>query len=83
MTVGEQPDSNRTIVHLINYSGHQERSFHEPLEIRDIRLALPGVTNRRRVYSTQLGETLPVSTTDGVLSFTLPRLTLFDMVVLE
>lgn len=83
VTIGEQPDSNRTILHLINYSGHQERSFHDPLEIRDIRLELPGVANRNRVYSTQLGATLPANTGNGMLSFTLPRLGLFDMVVLE
>lgn len=82
IVVGEQPATGRTIVHLINYSGHQERSFHDPLEIRDIRIELPQSSGHTRASSAQLGATLPVQSTDGRLSFTLPRLGLFDMVVL-
>jgi hypothetical protein len=71
------------MLHLINYSGHQERSFHEPLEIRDIRVELAHASSRARASSAQLGVALPVESADGRVSFTLPRLGLFDLVVLE
>ena len=83
VTIGEQPATGRMVVHLINYSGHQERSFHEPLEIRDIRLALAGGAGRTRVHSAQLQQDLAAEITDGRLVFTLPRLGLFDMLVVE
>lgn len=83
VTIGEQEEIGRTILHLINYSGHQERSFHDPLEIRDIRLEVVGAASQTRVYSAQLADYLPAEVVDGRLSFTLPRLGLFDMLVLE
>ncbi len=83
IAVGEQPESGRTIVHLINYSGHQERSFHDPLEIRDLRVDVRGITPVGRARSIELGESLPVTTTGDRLSFVLPRLALFDLIVIE
>ena len=83
VVVGDQPETGRTLVHLINYSGHQERSFHDPLEIRDVRVELRGVPTGVRARSAQLGEALPTREADGRVAFTLPRLGLFDLVVLE
>jgi len=80
--VGAQPATGRTIVHLINYSGHQERSFHGPLEIRDIRIEVAEASGKTRAFSVQSGEALPIQVAEGRLTFTLPRLGLFDMVVL-
>ena len=73
----------KTIVHLINYSGHQEHSFHDPLEIRGIRVELRGETAAARAYSAKLGEALSVERTDGGVAFVLPRLGLFDSIRLE
>lgn len=83
IVVGEQPEHRRTLVHLINYSGHQERSFHDPLEIRDIQVTLRGAAARRRAWSAQLPGEIPLTGAGDQLSFTLPRLGLFDLVVLE
>lgn len=83
IVVGEQRTSGRVLIHLINYSGHQERSFHDPLEIRDVRVALAGVGGRSRAFSAQLGESLPTEMLDGRVSFVLPRLDLFDLIVLQ
>jgi hypothetical protein len=82
IVVGQQPATARTLVHLINYSGHQERSFHEPLEIRDLQVAVRGVAGRQ-ARSTRLNEPLPFATTADGVSFTLPRLALFDLVVID
>jgi hypothetical protein len=68
---------------LVNYSGHQDRSFHDPLEIRDIRVELRGIGIPARARSARLGASLPIEPTDGGIAFVLPRLGLFDMVVLE
>lgn len=83
VVVGAQAGTGRTMIHLINYSGHQERSFHDPLEIRDVRVELRGVANGTRATSSELGDVLPTSVSDGRVSFVVPRLTLFDLIVLE
>ena len=83
VVVGEQAEPKRTIVHLINYSGHQGRSFHDPLEIRDIQVALAVNQPIRRVWSTRLAESLTHSQSNGRISFVVPHLNLFDLIVLE
>jgi len=83
VVVGEQAEPKRTIVHLINYSGHQGRSFHDPLEIRDIQVALAVNRPIRRVWSTRLAESLTHSQSNGRISFVVPHLNLFDLIVLE
>ncbi len=73
---------------MVNYSGHQDRSFHDPLEIRDIRVELRGVELRgmgspTRARSARTGTDLAVEPTSGGIAFTLPSLGLFDVIVLE
>jgi hypothetical protein len=80
VSVGAGP-TGTTLVHLINYSGHQEHSFHDPLDIRDIRVQVRGVTCSR-ARSMWLERDLPVEATAGGVAFTVPRLGLFDMVAL-
>jgi len=80
VNVGAGP-TDTTLVHLINYSGHQERSFHEPLEVRDIGVEVRGVTCTR-ARSTWLERDLPVEQTAGGVAFTVPKLALFDMIAL-
>lgn len=83
VVVGEQTSPRRTLVHLINYTGYQGRSFHDPLEIRDVRVELPGVSGIQTARSAQLGEALPTVVASDRVSFVLPRLGLFDLIVLE
>lgn len=80
--VGVQAEG-KTILHLVNYSGHQDRSFHAPLEIRDIRIDLRGGPLVYQAYSARLGEVLPTEPTAGGVGFVLPRLGLFDSILLE
>ena len=83
VVVGEQAEPQRTLVHLINYSGHQGRSFHDPLEIRDIQLELAVSRPIRRVWSTRLAKSLAHDDSNGRISFAVPQLNLFDLIVLE
>ncbi len=71
------------IVHLLNHSGAQDRSFHAPLPIVDIALsvaldAAPGTTARCRVGNT----TIPVTFTTGRAAFRVPRLDDFEVIVI-
>jgi hypothetical protein len=83
VVVGEPPAEGRALIHLINYSGHQGRSFHDPLEVRDLQIEVRGIPDARHARSAQLGELLPLSSNGDRVSFTLPRLGLFDLVVIE
>ena len=73
----------KTVVHLVNYSGHQDRSFHAPLEIRDIAIELRSGPSGAQAYSARLDETLPMQPAEGGVRFVLPRLGLFDSILLD
>jgi hypothetical protein len=79
VVVAEQPERHRTLVHLINYSGCQDRSFHEPIELRDLLIRL---TDRKigRARSTMLRRPLDVAH-DGAVA--LPSLGWTDVIVCE
>ncbi len=77
--VAEQPAQGRVLVHLINYSGHQDRSFFPPCEFRDLTLRL-GERKVRRARSAMLNADLPVAA-DGTV--TLPTLGWMDVLVLS
>jgi hypothetical protein len=75
--------SGETVIHLINHSGHQERSFHTALPIFDIDLALAlsgdlPETARALVA----GEDLTVEQREGRAQLRLPRLDDFEVIVL-
>jgi hypothetical protein len=85
VTVHDQAGSGRRIVHLVNFSGHQDRSFHVPLEIRDVslRIAPPaaGAGSARALFS---GRALPLRReADGRVALVVPTLGLLEAVVLE
>jgi hypothetical protein len=75
-------NADRTVVHLINYSGHCGRTFHEPLTVADITIRFRA-SDFSRARSLRLGVDLPVSTADSAQEVTLPRLDGFDAIVLE
>ena len=75
----EQAERGRTLVHLINYSGHQDHSFHTAIELRDIAIK---INDRQitRCTSTVTGEELKTRD-DG--AFVLPSLGWMDVLVCE
>jgi hypothetical protein len=75
--------SGATLVHLVNGSGHQDRSYHEPAPFFDRALAVRSAQPVRRVTSAALGEELRFEQAAGWVRFRLPRLELLDLVVLE
>lgn len=82
--IGRQQGAGRTLIHLINYTGHDGRAFHRPIEIHDIRLRLRGTGAVALVRSSRLGEDLTSEREpDGSMTVVLPRLGLFDLIILE
>src|SRR5690606_28129281 len=39
-TLNEQPESGRTLLHLINSSGHHGTAFHAPVPMQDIKVTI-------------------------------------------
>lgn len=83
VVVGEQPRTNQRLVHLINYSGHQERSYHDPIEVRDVEIALHDDGDRTRACSMQTGQGLTVRREADRLHMVLPKLGLYDLITME
>jgi hypothetical protein len=84
VVVSQQPETGSTLIHLINYSGHDGRAFHEPLEIRDIQISLDGIGSITTARSQRLDTALDLTLAgDHGITVTLPRLGLFDLIVLN
>jgi Hypothetical glycosyl hydrolase 6/Beta-galactosidase trimerisation domain len=83
VVVSEQDEPHRTLVHLLNYSGHRGRAFDAPLPIHDIEFEVRGLRPVTAVTSRRQGEALRFTVEDGLTCVRLPRLDLLDLVVLE
>jgi hypothetical protein len=83
VTVDVQPSSGASLVHLVNGSGHQDRSYFEPAPFDQRRLAVRTGHPVRRVTSAAQGQELPFEQADGVVRVRLPRLELLELLVLE
>ncbi len=77
----DQPSRNRTLVHLVNGSGHHDTAYFAPIEMRDIRIELPRPVRRARAVS--LGLDLPVSSSGGLSTVTLPSLKAYEVLMIE
>jgi hypothetical protein len=81
VTVMSQPERGRTLVHLVNASGHADTAYFHPVEMRDVSIDVAGDFTRARAMV--LGEALAVTRSCGRGSFTLPRLGAYEVVALE
>jgi hypothetical protein len=81
MTIMKQPNRARTIVHLVNLSGHSGTAYFRPLEMRGIEVEVEGRFQRAR--SARLNQALSLTSVGRYTKFTLPRLDAYDAVVLE
>jgi hypothetical protein len=81
MTVMDQPDRGRTLIHLVNGTGHHDTAYFPPLEIRDIRIDL--TRDVRSARAVALDQKLPVSVKGRVRSFTVARLQGYEVIVIE
>ena len=81
ITVMRQPGHDRTLVHLVNASGHADTAYFEPIEMHDLVVDLAGDFARARAVG--LGESLAVAREGGRSRFALPRLGAYEVVVLD
>lgn len=82
--VVSQRSSGSFVLHLINHSGHQDRSFHDALPIFDIGLSLDlAIASGSSAQALVSGETLPITVIDGRAQLRLPRLDTFEVIVIE
>jgi hypothetical protein len=77
ITVMRQSDRKRTLVHLVNLSGHSDTAYFDPLPMHDISIDLgAGFTTARAMVANQL---LPVDRG----RFVLPSLGAYEVIVLD
>ena len=81
ITLMQQPARNRTLVHLVNVTGHSGTAYFPPVELRDIRVDLEG--GFKRAYAVGLNRSLRLTDAGAYRTFTLPALKAYEVVVLE
>jgi hypothetical protein len=80
LTLMDQPARNRTLVHLVNGTGHQDTAYFPPVELRDITIELPRAV--RTVQAVGLGRALPVTSNGREWTFTLPSLKAYEVLII-
>lgn len=81
ITVMVQPKNGRTLIHLVNLSGHSDVTYFPAIPMQNIKISIRGkFSSARSVDSDQL---LAIDSDGDTASFTLPILKGYDVVVLE
>ncbi|HYP07188.1 MAG TPA: alpha-amylase family protein [Bryobacteraceae bacterium] len=73
--------NNRTLLHLINVSGHSGTAYFEPIPMGDIRISLKSAGTKARAIRS--GAELLVESRGGKLELTVPKLTDYELVLIE
>jgi hypothetical protein len=81
ITVMDQPARRRTLVHLVNATGHSGTAYWPSIELRDIRIEL--ARDLRRATAASSSISLPVTRDGSYGAFTLPSLKAYEVVVIE
>jgi hypothetical protein len=79
MTWMQQGD--RKLLHVVNLSGHSQTGYFPPLPMSGIRIEVAG--QFQQASSLRTPEKLPIHFENGYSSFTLPRLTDYELIVLR
>jgi hypothetical protein len=72
---------SRTLLHLMNVSGHSSTSYFAPLPMSDVRVKIGGTAKSARAI--RAGAPLRVVASGGKTEILLPRLTDYELIVLE
>jgi hypothetical protein len=81
LTMMTQPARGRTLVHLVNGSGHHDTAYFAPIPMRDIRIELPGAIGRVRAIAA--GRDLPVTRTERGSTVVLPALDAYEVLAID
>jgi len=79
MTLMKQ--DSRTLLHLINLSGHSQTGYFPPIPMSQIHIQVAGSYKSARTV--RMPGSLPVQMSGGYTEITLPRLTDYELLVLE
>ena len=71
----------RQLLHLINLSGHSDTAYYPPVPMSDIHIRMAGAFSQ--VQTMRIPGQLPVNVVDGYSEFTVPRLSDYELVVLN
>lgn len=80
MSLMEQKEKGRTLLHLINLSGHSQTAYFPPVPMRAIRVNLQGPFARARAVRS--GRAIPLTHVRDTVEFTVPRLDDYELIVL-
>lgn len=84
ITHRKQPDGKFEWLSLYNHSGRMENSFHKPIPIRDINVALQTGRKVKQVRLLKDGSALSTKIgRSGVLTATVPELDVFEIILVE
>jgi len=81
VTLMEQPARGRTLVHLVNLSGHSDTAYLPPVTMRDITLEVVGRWTTARAVG--IGKDVPVTRAGRCTRFVVPELSGYEVVVLK
>ena len=71
----------RTLLHLINLSGHSQTGYFAPIPMSGIQVQVAGVFKTAKTLRTP--GSLVVRMNEGYTEFTIPQLSDYELVVLE
>ncbi len=80
--IRRQSDPERLLIHFVNNTGDMQRPLQEIIPLQDIRVKVP-VTGDWTVSAEVLALDLEYDEVDGGIEFELPKLDLYELVVLE
>jgi hypothetical protein len=81
MTLEQQKQQGRTLVHFVNLSGCSQTAYHPAIPMSNIQVDVAGNFSSARMVSA--GRDLPITKEGGYVTFTLPSLDTYDVVVLR
>ena len=81
ITLQQQKQQGRTLVHFLNLSGCSQTAFHPAIPMSNIRVDVAGNFSSARMVST--GRDLPIQKDGAYVTFNLPSLDTYDVVVLR
>ena len=73
--------NGRTLLHLINLSGHSQTGYFAPIPMSDIQVQIAGAFKTARSLRTP--GALAIKERNGYVEFTAPKLTDYELIVLE
>jgi len=81
MTVMRQPEQGRTLLHLVNVSGHSSTGYFAPIPTSEITVELDG--DYKTANAVKLNTNLSVDKKSNYSRFILPALTDYEVIILK